>query len=99
MQTIDTKELITFPGGTIAENFSFDCSTTQGNFSFHFKWFNSRWNLWVTLPSGEVRQAGVIPGVTSWSEFNDYGLMFEANTETIDYSSLFASRMYLIKWL
>lgn len=99
MQTIDTKELIPFPSGDVAANFKFDCSTTHGNFSFHFKWLNNRWNLWVTLPSGEVRQAGVYPGVMSWSEFNDYGLIFETNMESIDYNSLFATEMYLIKWL
>ena len=99
MQTIDTKELIAFPGGNVAENFSFDCSTTYGNFTFHFKWLNEKWNLWVTLPDEEVRQAGVIPGITSWSEFSDYGLLFTSNMESIDYNSLFSTEMYLIKWL
>ena len=99
MQTIKTKELINFPGESVAENFTFGCSTTNGEFKFHFKWLNDRWNLWVTLPSGEVRQAGVYPGVTSWSEFNDYGLVFETNMESINYKSLFNTEMYLIKWL
>lgn len=99
MQTINTKEQIAFPGGSVAENFLFDCSTTYGNFTFHFKWINEKWNLWVTLPNGEVRQAGVIPGITSWSEFSDYGLVFESNMESIDYNSLFSTEMYLIKWL
>lgn len=99
MQTIETKELIPFPSGDVAANFKFDCSTTLGNFTFHFKWLNDRWNLWVTLPSGEVRQAGVYPGVMSWSEFNDYGLIIKTNMESIDFNSLFATEMYLVKWL
>ena len=99
MQTVNTKELINFPGGRIAENFTFGCSTTNGEFKFHFNWLNGRWNLWVTLPSGEVRQAGVYPGVISWSEFSDYGLVFEINMESIDYKTLFNTEMYLIKWL
>ena len=99
MQTIDTTELLPFPSSNISENFTFECSTTYGVFIFHFKWLNNRWNLWVTLPSGEVRQAGVYPGVMSWSEFSDYGLIFQTNMESIDYNSLFATEMYLIKWL
>ena len=99
MQTIESKELIAFPSGSITENFTFECSTTHGNFSFHFKWLNSKWCLWVTLPDGEVRQAGVLPGVTSWSEFNDYGLVFTTNLKTIDFNSLFLTELYLIKWL
>ena len=99
MQTIKTKELVPFPSNEIAENFSFSCSATGGAFTFHFKWLNDRWNLWVTLPSGEVRQAGVYPGVTSWSEFNDYGIVFETVMDSIDYNSLFLTRMYLLTWL
>lgn len=99
MQTIKTKELIPFPGASESENFKFNCSTTYGNFLFHFKWLNGRWNLWVTTPEGEVRQAGVYPGVMSWSEFNDYGLIFQTNMDGIGFHSLFTTEMYLIKWL
>ncbi len=99
MQTINTIESVPFPGVRISENFTFDCSTSYGNFIFHFKWLNDRWNLWVTTPEGNVRQAGVYPGVTSWSEFSDYGIMFKTNQESIDYNSLFNTEMYLIKWL
>lgn len=99
MQTIDTKELIEFPSGDLADNFEFSCATDNGYFTFHFKWLNDKWNLWVTLPDGEIRQAGVEPGVISWSEFSDYGLVFETLLETIDYNSLFLTELYLIKWL
>lgn len=99
MQTIKSKERVPFPSGDIAENFTFSCSAEGGPFAFHFKWLNDRWNVWVTLPDGEVRQAGVLPGVTSWSECRTYGLIFETPLEQIDYSSLFLTEMYILTWL
>lgn len=98
MQTVKVKERIPFPSGELSENFSFSCITESGTFTFLFKWFNNRWNLWVTLPDNSVRQAGVIPGVTSWSECQDFGLVFETVLETIDYNSLFLTEMYLLTW-
>lgn len=99
MQTIKTKELVSFPNSEITENFSFSCSAEAGMFTFHFKWLNDRWNVWVTLPDGSVRQAGVVPGVISWSECKNYGLLFESNLSTVDYKSLFLTEMYILTWL
>lgn len=99
MQTIDKVEVIPFPNTDIAENFKFDCAAEAGIFTFHFKWFNDRWNLWVTLPDGSVRQAGTEPGVISWSEFNDFGLVFRTDQQAIDYNGLLQTEMNLITWL
>lgn len=99
MQTIDKAELVPFPSAEPAENFKFDCTAEAGNFTFHFKWLNNRWNLWVTLPTGEVREAGVQPGVTSWSQFSDYGIYFKYDASEIDFNSLFLTELYLITWL
>ena len=99
MQTVKTKELVPFPNGDITENFEFSCTAQGGVFNFHFKWLNDRWNLWVTLPDGTVRQAGVQPGVTSWSESKGYGLIFETALPVIDYSSLFLTELYILTWL
>lgn len=99
MQTVKLKERVPFPSGDLVENFSFSCNASGGNFSFHFKWLNDRWNVWVTLPDGRVRQAGVLPGVVSWSESMDYGLVFETSLEHIDYSSLFLTELYILTWL
>lgn len=98
MQTVKTKELVPFPNTDLAENFEFSCSASEGIFKFHFKWLNDRWNLWVTLPDGEVRQAGVLPGVVSWSEASKFGLVFETALEAIDYSSLFLTELYILVW-
>jgi hypothetical protein len=98
MQTIKTKELVPFPNGDISENFTFSCSTSGGVFTFNFKWLNDRWNVWVTLPDESVRQAGVYPGVVSWSECQNFGLLFETSLSNIDYSSLFLTEMYVLAW-
>ena len=98
MQTIKTKEYIPFPSGEITENFKFSSSTQGGNFTFQFKWLNDRWNLWVTLPSGEIRQAGVEPNITSWSEGSNFGLIFESSLPVIDYNSLFLTELYILTW-
>ncbi len=99
MQTVKTKELVGWPSGELAENFEFSCSAEGGVFTFHFKWLNNRWNLWVTLPDGEVRQAGVIPGVVSWSESKSYGLTFQSALENIDFNSLFMTELYILTWV
>ena len=99
MQTVKTRELVPFPNGDVAENFEFSCSTQGGVFNFHFKWLNDRWDLWVTLPDGEVRQAGVIPDVISWSESKNYGLLFESPMQVIDFNSLFLTELYILTWI
>lgn len=98
MQTVKTRELVPWPSGDLADNFTFAASASGGVFNFHFKWLNGRWNCWVTLPSGEIRQAGVLPGVTSWSEAKSYGLIFETNLPSIDYGSLFLTELYILTW-
>lgn len=91
-------EKIPFPKSELSENFEFSCSTSYGKFTFNFKWFNDRWNLWVTLPDGERRQAGVNPNVVNWSGNSLYGLLFKSALPEISYDTLFVSELYLIKW-
>lgn len=59
----------------------------------------NRWNCWVTLPDGSVRQAGVEPNVVSWTGYDDYGLVFQTSLPAIDFNSLFLTEMVLITWL
>lgn len=98
MQTEKIKERVPFPSGDITDNFEFSASAQAGVFTFNFKWLNSRWNLWVTLPDGTVRQAGVLPGVVSWSECQNFGLVFETSLPVIDYNSLFLTELYILTW-
>lgn len=99
MQIENKREQVPWPNGDIAANFKFDATADAGNFKFHFKWLNGEWCLWVTLPDGEVRQAGTKPGVISWSEFNDFGIVIETDMENIDYNSLFLTELNIITWL
>lgn len=91
-------EKIPFPQNDLQENFSFSCTTGYGKFTFNFKWFNDRWNLWVTLPNGERRQAGVNPNVLNWTGNSIYGLLIKAALPELKYETLFLSEIYLIKW-
>lgn len=95
---IKSCEIIGFPELDPVENFEFVSNTSYGTFKFHFKWINEAWSCWVTLPDESVRQAGVYPNVKNWTGFNDYGLVFVTSLEKIDFSSLFLTELYLIKW-
>lgn len=89
---------IPYPSAELAENIEFSSTTDYGKFTFNFKYFNDRWNLWVTLPDGSKRQAGVNPNVINWSGSSDYGLVFKSALQTIGYSELFETELYLLKW-
>lgn len=100
MKAVKLIEQIVWPAFDLTDNFEFDIMASGGTFTLHFKWLNERWNLWVTFPDGTVRQAGVYPGVVSWSGFSDYGFLFTGNdTNNIGYSSLLLTEAYLITWV
>lgn len=91
-------EIIPFPETEATENFEFEAVTDTGTLKFIFKWFNSRWNCWVTLPDSSVRQAGVYPNVVNWTGSRDYGLVFVTSLSEINFNSLFLTEMCLIQW-
>lgn len=95
---IEAAEKIPFPDSGLLENFEFECSTTYGNFTFKFKWFDNRWNLWVTQPEGLTKQAGVYPNIMNWTGDSKYGLIFKTSLTVIDFESLFMTELYLVKW-
>lgn len=99
MRDIKNIEQVTFPEIEIVDNFTFDALSEAGTFSFNFKWFNNRWNLWVTLPDGTVREAGVYPNVINWTGNTDYGLVFGTNLDTINYNSINLVEIFIITWL
>lgn len=100
MRDIEYTQKIPFPEmESLVENFSFDCVCTPGSFTLHFKWLNGRWNLWVTLPDGTVREAGVYPNVISWTGCTDYGLEIKNSLSEIDFNSLLLLEIHLIKWV
>lgn len=98
MREIKQAELIPWPESDITDNFEFEAIASAGTFVFKFKWLNDRWNLWVTLPDGTVKQAGTVPEIISWTGSNDYGLILKSSLDFLDYNSLFMAGMYLITW-
>lgn len=99
MREIKKIERVNIPNIEIQDNFKFDAISEAGTFTFNFKWFNDRWNLWVTLPDGTIREAGVYPNVTSWTGSTDYGLHFQTTLGEINYSSLNLVEIYILTWL
>lgn len=98
MNGIKTMEAVKFPDGDLSDNFTFSVIHPDGVFEFHFRWMNDRWNLWVTLPSGEKRTAGVEPNVPSWAGFLDYGLIFITETTEITRNGLQLTTPYILTW-
>ena len=98
MRTIKSLELVPFPETRIQENFSFDCMTEAGAFGFNFRFFNNRWNCWITLPGGKTREAGVYPNVVSGTGNTDYAFMFRTALSDIGFNDLFLTELYIIKW-
>lgn len=98
MKEIKSAVQVEWPNADITDNFTFSALHPDGVFKFTFRWFNDRWNCWVTLPSGEIRGAGVEPLVTSWVGFTDYGIIFNTSLPYIDEDSLFSTELVIITW-
>lgn len=98
MNGIKAMEAVKFPDGDISENFTFSVVHPDGVFEFHFRYMNDRWNLWVTLPSGEKRCGGVVPNVVSWAGFLDYGLIFVTDMTEITRNTLTLTSLYILTW-
>ena len=99
MQEIKSAVQVLWPNGDLNQNFTFSALHPDGVFKFTFRWFNNRWNCWAELPTGEIRGAGVEPGVVSWAGFLDYGILFETKLPFIDRDSLFTTKMYILTWV
>lgn len=98
MRQVKAVELIPFPANTDADNFTFDCMTERGTFSFNFRYFSKTWHCWVTLPDGIERQIGVYPNVVSDTGNTNFGFVFKTDMPEIGKSSLFFTELYLLSW-
>jgi len=98
MKTIKSIYSVPFPDAELTDAFYFSTVHPDGVFKFEFRYFNDRWNCFVTLPSGEIRAAGVEPNVLSWSGFIDYGVLFLTDLPVIEKSSLYLTSLYIITW-
>ena len=98
MRPIKAVEKIPIPENSNADNFTFDCMTESGTFSFNFRFFDNKWQCWATLPNGIIRQIGVYPNVISGSGNTDFGFLFKTNMTEIGKSSLTFAELYLLIW-
>jgi hypothetical protein len=100
VKSIRNNYQVNFP--TVADGtvgFTFQSDMALGRFTFTFRWLNGAWNGWATLPSGEVRQFGCIPGCVDWTEFTDYGILLDSNLTVLGLGDLVPeSVMYLLEW-
>lgn len=78
-------------------NFQFTSNLPDGAFTFVFRWFNNIWNIWVTLPSGEIRQAGGHSNVLSWTGFADYLFRLNTSLDKIQQNDLANVQMVVYK--
>lgn len=69
-------------------NFKFTSTLPPGEFDFTFKWFLEQWNVWVTLPSGEIREASGYANTLSWTGFKDYYLAMVTSLSNIGQNDL-----------
>lgn len=97
-KTVGSISKVEWTGTEPLENFTISAMDDAGVFKFNFKWFNNRWNLWVDLPDGTTRQAGVYPNVINWSGYLDYSLIFSTSLESIGFEQLFNTELLLVKW-
>ena len=100
MKAVNNNYQINYPtvaDGTVA--FTFSTDVALGRFSFTFQWLNSEWNGWATLPTGEVRPFGCVPGCVDWTEFTDFGVVLDSQLTALGLGDLVpSSTLYLLEW-
>jgi hypothetical protein len=99
MNPIKNIFLVNIPqGDTDAVSFNFATNNQDGAWNFLLEWNGARWNGWATLPSGEVRQFGCIPGVINWTGFPDFGLVWLSSLAAFGQPDIFGASLVLIDW-
>jgi hypothetical protein len=101
MKTIQTAYLIALPDiGLNPAVFSFLVNTQSGVFELTYRWdvIAENWLLYVTLPDGSVRQAGVYPNTMSWTGYLDFGFYIQSDLANIGQNDLPNTAQYLVVW-
>ena len=76
--------------------FEFSASAFGSIFKFVFKFFDSHWNVFVTLGGGEIREAGCFPDTLNWKGFTDYRLAFMSTLASIGINDLASVDMFVL---
>jgi len=86
--------------GEDPQAFKFQVKTNDGTFELSYRWDTIRelWLLYVTLPDGTIRQAGIFPNDISWTPWSDFGFYVEANSNGIGQNDLLNVNQYIVVW-
>jgi hypothetical protein len=78
-------------------NFNFNAKCNGQVFVFNFKYTNV-WNIAVTMSSGAIRTATLIPNVTQWSAYSDFSLYCQTDMISVGINDLANISLYLTEW-
>jgi hypothetical protein len=94
-----TPQLIQFPSvDSDTDAFSFSVNSSFGVFGIEAHWVSFMWKLYITLPSGSIREATVWPQVRTWQEFSDYMLLFYTpSTTEVTHDDIVSTTIGIIK--
>jgi len=76
------------PIETSTVHFNFSAEAAGVAFSFDFWFFSDRWNVYVTLPDGTIREAVLYANVQNWVGYSDYRLVAMTDKTTIGQTDL-----------
>jgi hypothetical protein len=77
-------------------NITFNTLIGGATFVFYMTWDGLLWRGYVVLPDASIRDIGVYPNVENWSRYQDYSLIFSYDADSIGYSDLTLSTIYVI---
>lgn len=84
------------PDGTY--RFQFNVRIGADNYLFYM-WYNNRWYVAITFPSGHIRTAAILPNATQWTSYPDYGVYPFTTFDTINQNDLKNVSLYMVKWI
>jgi len=70
------------------KQFSFSTNILAAAWQFTFRWMDTYWALFVDVPSGTRRPAGVYPNAKSWTGYGDYTVEFVTDKPVIGATEL-----------
>ena len=68
--------------------FSFSTNILSTAWQFTFRWMDTYWALFVDVPDGTRRPAGVKPNAPSWTGYGDYTVEFVTDKPEIGLTTL-----------
>jgi hypothetical protein len=100
MKTITQAWQIPIPSDIPADavNFTFSTAIKGIMWQFSFKWMIDHWAVFVLDANGVGREAAVFPSNVAWWGFDDYGVAFKSDLDSIGLTDLAYMSMYVLEW-